>query len=45
MKDMPVIANAMASSGVVQVEVVGMNWTRYSPLPVRIEGKIKCDGS
>ena len=43
LKDTGIIADAVASSGVVQVEVVDMNWTRYSPLPVRIEGKIKCD--
>ena len=45
MKDVPIIANAMASSGVVEVRVVDMNWTRYKPLPVRVEGKIRCDGS
>jgi len=41
-KDVPIISNALASS-VVEVRVVDMNWTRYSPLPVRVEGKIKCE--
>lgn len=45
MKDTQLISNAVASSGVVEVKVVDMNWTRYKPLPVRIEGKIRCDGS
>ena len=40
-EDAPIISNAFASS-VVEVKVVDMNWTRYSPLPVRIEGKIEC---
>jgi hypothetical protein len=44
LKDAPMISNAMASTGVVEVKVVDMNWTRYKPLPVRVEGKIKCDG-
>ena len=44
-KDIGIIADARASNGVVKVEVVDMNWTRYSPLPVRVEGKIQCDGS
>ena len=43
LKDMPIIPDAMASSGVVEVRVVDMNWTRYKPLPVRVEGKIKCE--
>ncbi len=43
--DSGIIDDAVASSGVVEVKVVDMNWTRYSPLPVRVEGKIKCDGS
>ena len=43
-KDTGIIDDAVASSGVVEVKVVDMNWTRYKPLPVRVEGKIKCDG-
>jgi len=42
-KDARIIADAVASSGVVEVKVVDMNFSRYSPLPVRVEGKIKCD--
>ena len=41
-KDTGIIADAQAAS-VVEVKVVDMNWTRYSPLPVRVEGKIKCE--
>ena len=43
-RDSGVISNAVASPGVVEVKVVDMNFTRYSPLPVRVEGKIKCEG-
>ena len=43
MKDSGIIAEAVASSGVVEVKVVDMNFTRYSPLPVRVEGKIQCE--
>ena len=43
LKDSAVISVADASSGVTKVEVVGMNWTRYSPLPVRVEGEVKCE--
>jgi len=42
MKDTQIISNAVASSGAIEVKVVDMNWTRYKPLPVRIEGKISC---
>ena len=42
-KDTQIIPDAVASSGVVEVKVVDMSWTRYSPLPVRVEGKIQCD--
>jgi len=42
-KDSGIIDDAVASSGVVEVKVVDMNWTRYSPLPVRVEGKIQCE--
>ena len=28
---------------VIEVKVVDMNFSRYQPLPVRVEGKIKCD--
>ena len=42
-KDSAIIDDAVASNGVVEVKVVDMNWTRYSPLPVRVEGKIKCE--
>ena len=45
LKDTQIVGDAVASSGVVEVKVVDMNWTRYKPLPVRVEGKIKCDGS
>jgi len=45
LRDAPIISRAIASSGVVEVRVVDMNWTRYKPLPVRIEGKIRCDGT
>lgn len=41
-KDTGIIADAQAASA-VEVKVVDMNWTRYSPLPVRVEGKIKCE--
>ena len=40
-KDTGIIADAQAAS-VVEVKVVDMNWTRYSPLPVRIEGEGRC---
>ena len=43
LKDTGIIDDAVASSGVVEVKVVDMNWTRYKPLPVRVEGKIKCE--
>lgn len=43
LNDTGIIDDAVASSGVVEVRVVDMNWTRYSPLPVRVEGKIKCE--
>lgn len=42
LKDTGIISDAKASSGVVEVKVVDMNWTRYSPLPVRVEGKLEC---
>lgn len=42
-KDVALINDAVAATGVVEVKVVDMNWTRYSPLPVRVEGKIKCE--
>jgi hypothetical protein len=42
MKNSQVISNAVASSGVIEVKVVDMNWTRYQPLPVSVEGKISC---
>ena len=43
LKDTQIIADAVASSGVIEVKVVDMNWTRYKPLPVKVEGKIKCE--
>jgi len=42
MKDVPIISNAAASSGVVEVRVVDMNWSRYKHLPVRVENEIAC---
>jgi hypothetical protein len=42
-RDSRIISNAEASSSVVKVEIVDMNLSRYRPLPVRIEGKLKCE--
>jgi hypothetical protein len=41
-KELPVIADARASPGAMKVHVVDMNWSRYKPLPVKIEGKVEC---
>ena len=41
-KDMPIISNALASTGVIEVKIVDMNISRYQPLPVKIEGVVKC---
>lgn len=43
LKDATVISNAVASSGVAEVKIVDMNFSRYQPLPVRVEGKIQCE--
>jgi hypothetical protein len=43
-KDSQIISNAMASSGTVEVKIVGMDVSRYQALPVKIEGKIHCEG-
>jgi hypothetical protein len=42
LKDTPVISNAVASSGVIEVKIVNSNLTQYRPLPVRVQGEIKC---
>jgi hypothetical protein len=44
LKDTAVISNAMASTGVLEVKIVEMNLSRYRPLPVRVQGEIKCTG-
>ncbi len=41
-RDAPIISNALASTGVIEVKVVDMNISRYQPLPVKIEGVVKC---
>lgn len=43
LKDTGIIDDAVASSGVVEVRVVDFNIPRWNPLPVRVEGVIKCE--
>lgn len=43
LKDTGIIDDAVASSGVVEVRVVDFNIPRWNPLPVRVEGAIKCE--
>ena len=42
LKDVPIISNALASSGVVEVRVVGMDVSQYQALPVKVTGVITC---
>ena len=42
MRDIPIISNAMASTGVIEVKVVAMEIPTYRPIPVKVEGKIEC---
>lgn len=41
-KDLPFISDAMATTGVMEVKVVGMEISRYRPIPVNVEGEIVC---
>jgi len=41
-KDTNLISNALASTGVVEVKVVSMNLPIYKPIPVRVQGEIRC---
>lgn len=42
MRDVPVISEAMASTGVIEVKVVSLEIPSYRPIPVKVEGKIEC---
>ena len=41
-RDIPVVSNAMASTGLVEVKVVGLEIPSYRPIPVKVQGKIEC---
>jgi len=41
-KDLSIVENAMASTGVVEVKIVSMNLNQYQPIPVQVLGKIDC---
>ena len=41
-KDFAFVAEAMASSGVIEVKVVSMNLNSYQPIPVEIKGEVVC---
>jgi len=41
-KDLSIVENAMASTGVVEVKVVSMNLNQYQPIPVEIKGEVVC---
>ena len=41
-KDVGIISDAFATTGVVEVKVVSMNLPSYQPIPVEIKGQISC---
>lgn len=41
-KDLSFISDAMAASGVIEVRVVEIDFSRYKPVPVEVKGEIKC---
>ena len=43
-RDVNVISDALASSGVIEVKVVDFNLSQYRPLPVEVQGEINCKG-
>lgn len=42
-KDVEIVDEAMASTGVVEVKVVEMRLPQYQPIPVKVQGNLICN--
>jgi len=41
-KDFAIVEEAMASAGVVEVKVVDIEFKSWKPVPVEVQGEIRC---
>ena len=41
-RDLPWISNATASTGAVDVRVIGIRFDPYQPVPVKVQGEVTC---
>ena len=42
-KDIAIVSDALAASGVIEVRVVEIDFSRYRPVPVQVKGEIRCE--
>lgn len=42
-KDLAFIEHALASNGIVETRVVGIDFNSWDPVPVEVRGKITCE--